>query len=189
MKTLLFFSLFFCSSYSASSLGSSIDLKTTKSQETQNTQYLLQTKIKFKRNLDSLKQEDAIKKIFFILSDKQYNTSWKWSALHWLVERSGRASEKILLRYTKHPSWELRLAGLRLIHALNMHSLPSVLKRTLQDPAQIIQEQSLKMFNKGHLHFYKNELKQLIAGHQNMTEKNDSFIRHLKNSQKILRQD
>ena len=99
------------------------------------------------------KKGKAVASLIEVMKNGNFPEKNRWIATFMLGKIMGPKAIPFIAKFTQHPSWQMRLASLKVLAALKAHDLLPLYVRSLQDDSLIVRGQAL--FNIQHLHLTK----------------------------------
>ncbi|MBP5296439.1 MAG: HEAT repeat domain-containing protein [Bacteriovoracaceae bacterium] len=109
--------------------------------------------VKYLKQVTLDKKGKAVASLIEVMKNGNFPEKNRWIATFMLGKIMGPKAIPFLAKFTQHPSWQMRLASLKVLAALKATDLMPLYVRSLQDDSLIVRGQAL--FNIQHLHLTK----------------------------------
>src|SRR5690606_12677010 len=85
----------------------------------------------------------AVPTLLDVMKSDQYPDKSRWLATFLLGQIMGKKASPLLVKFTKHPNWVLRMASLKTLLALKDKSQAPTFARALRDQSFLVRRQAL----------------------------------------------
>ena len=97
-----------------------------------------------------------------VMREGAYSDKKRWLATFSLGRIMGKKSRRFIAKFTRHPHWVMRLAGLKTLLALKDHSSGKFYRDALRDPSLVVRLQALENIRTLNIKEYGQEVWQMI---------------------------
>lgn len=104
----------------------------------------------------------AVPTLIEVMKGDQYTDKKRWLATFAMGRIMGKKSFPFIAKFTRHPNWVLRLAGLKTLLALKDHTSKEFYLDALKDPSLVVRLQSLENIRSLGLKEYGKDVWQMI---------------------------
>ena len=90
---------------------------------------------------------NAVPVLIKVMRDSSFPDNSRWLATFLVGRIMGKKSASFMAKYTAHPNWVMRLASIKVLHALEQKQFKGIFAKALKDKAMIIRVQALEIVN------------------------------------------